>query len=96
MTEPTALRPGWLWRANVGDQADHFEKQVEVDALLGGDFDEDGAFAADGPLFGDEAAVGELLLDALGLASGLSILLTATMMGTLAALAWSMASRFGA
>src|SRR5208337_4456673 len=31
-------------RLDVGDQADHFEEQVEVDALLGGDFDEDGAF----------------------------------------------------
>jgi hypothetical protein len=36
--------------------------------------------------------VGELGLDPLGLASALSILLSATTIGTLAALAWSIAS----
>ena len=62
---------GGLGRLDVGHQADHFEQQVEILALLGGDFDEHGAFAAGGPLFGNEAAIGELLLDALGVGAGL-------------------------
>ena len=66
-----AARRG-LGRPDVGDQADHFEQQVEIDALLGGDFDEDRAFLARaGPLFGNQAAVGELLLDAIGIGFGL-------------------------
>ena len=73
MTEPTALRPGVaLGARDVGDQADHLQQQVEVDALLGGDFDEDGAFLAGArPLFGNQAAIGELLLDAIGVGFGL-------------------------
>ena len=45
------------------------------------------------PLLGGQAVLGELALDASrGSAPGLSILLTATMIGTLAACAWLMAS----
>ena len=56
-----------LGSADVGDQADHFEQQVEIDALLGRDFDEDGAFLAGAcPLFGNQSAIGELLLHAIG------------------------------
>ncbi len=57
---------GRLGRPDVGDQADHLQQQVKVDALLGGDFDKDRSLRAAGPLFRDEAAVGELLLDTLG------------------------------
>jgi hypothetical protein len=58
---------GCLGRADVGDEADHFKQQVEVDSLFGGDFNEDGALVAGaGPFFRDEASVGKLLLDALG------------------------------
>ncbi len=39
--------------------------------LLGRDFDEDGAFAAACPLFRNEPAIGELLLDAIGIRLGL-------------------------
>src|ERR1035438_4493991 len=44
---------GWrsLGRLDVGDQADHFEKQIEVEALLRGDFHENRAFAAGCPFF---------------------------------------------
>ena len=76
--------------ADLGDQQEHVEEVVEADALLGAGLDEDGVAA---PLLGDEAVLGELLLDAVSmLASGLSILLTTMTMGTPAALAWSMAS----
>ncbi len=62
-----AARSGF-GRADVGDQADHFKQQVEIDALLGGDFDENGAFLSSaGPLFRNQAAIGELLLDAIGI-----------------------------
>ena len=44
------------------------------------------------PVLGQQAAIGQLLLDPLRLRVGLSILLIATMIGTFAALAWSMAS----
>ena len=60
-----------LGRLDVADQADHFEKQIEVDAFLRGNFDEDRAFAAGGPFFGDESAIGELLLHALRVGFGL-------------------------
>ena len=61
-----------LGRADVGDQADHFQQQVEVHALLGGDFDEDRAFLARAcPLFRNQAAIGELLLHAVGIGFGL-------------------------
>ncbi len=51
--------------ANIRDEADHFQKQVEILALLGGDFDEDGALIAGArPLFGNQAAIRKLLLHA--------------------------------
>ncbi len=52
----------------IGGEADHFEEEIEIGFLFGGDVDEDG-FAA--PLFGDEAAIGELLFDAIGQGVGL-------------------------
>ena len=65
-----AARRG-LGRANVGDKADHFQQQVEVDALLGADLDKHCAFAACRPLFGNQAAIGKLLLHAIGISFGL-------------------------
>ena len=47
-----------------GHQQDHLEQQIEIGLLLGGDVHHDGVAA---PLFRLQAAVGELLLDALGL-----------------------------
>ncbi len=47
----------------VGNQADHFHQQVEIGFLLGGNIHKN-CFAA--PLFRDQAAIGELLLHALG------------------------------
>jgi len=80
---------GFLF-VDVGDEADHLFELVEVDVLLRGDFDELGVAALVGRL---QAAGGELLDDLRGVGFGLVDLLTATMMGTLAARAWSMASR---
>ena len=52
-----------LLLVDVGDEADHLLEQVEVDALLGGDFDELGVAALVGGL---QAAGGELLDDRWG------------------------------
>ena len=52
----------------IGREADHFEEEIEIGFLFGGDVDEDG-FAA--PLFGHEAVIGELLFDAIGHGVGL-------------------------
>ena len=58
-TVPTAARSGVALRSAVGDQADHFQQQVEVHPLLRRDIDEDGVAA---PFFGNKAAVAKLLL----------------------------------
>src|ERR1700722_8488044 len=57
-----ALR-GRLQLGEVGDQANHFQQQVQIGFLLRGNIDED-SFAA--PIFGHEAAIGQLLFDAVG------------------------------
>ncbi len=91
MTVPTAGRSGWaLLLVDVGDEADHLLELVEVDVLLRGDFDE---FCVAAWLEGWRPRVASCWMTFCGLASGLSILLTATMIGTLAARAWSIASR---
>ena len=61
------------------------EQIVDTDLLLGRDVDE---HVLSAPLLGDDAVLGELLTHTVGVAPGLSILLTATTMGTPAALAW--------
>ncbi len=52
----------------IGHQQNHFEQQIEVLLRLGGNRHHDGVAA---PIFGQQAAVGELLLDAVGLGVGL-------------------------
>ena len=52
----------------VGDQADHFHQQVEIGLLLRRNIDEHGAAA---PVFRHQAAIGQLLLHALGHGIGL-------------------------
>ena len=52
----------------VGDQADHLHQQIQVLLLLGGDVHENRGAA---PVFRHQAAVGQLLLDALGQGVGL-------------------------
>ncbi len=47
----------------VGDQADHFQQQVEIGLLLGGDVDKDRRAA---PIFRQQSAIGQLLLDPIG------------------------------
>ena len=79
-----------LQLADVADEQDHFEQQIDVLLLLGRHFDGDRLAA---PFFRHQIELGQLALDALGLAFGLSILLIATMIGTFAARAWSIASR---
>ena len=88
-TEPTALRPGVALGALMSrDQADHFQQQIEIHALLGRDLDEDRAFAARAAhSSGIRPRSASCFFTRSGLASGLSILFTATMMGTSAALA---------
>ena len=69
MTVPTAGRSGCgLLLVDVGDEADHLLELVEVDVLLGGDFDELGVAAHVGGL---QAAGGELLDDLLRVGFGL-------------------------
>ena len=60
---------GWrsLGRLDVGNEADHFEEQIEIEALLRGDFHENRAFATSCPFFGNESAIGELLFHAIGI-----------------------------
>src|ERR1019366_8444810 len=53
---------------HIGHQEDHFEQQLEVLVDLGGDRNHDDIAA---PILGQQAAVGELLLDALRLGVGL-------------------------
>ena len=53
---------------HVGHQQDHLEQLVQIGLLLGGDVDHDRVAA---PVFRDQAAVGQLLLDALGERPGL-------------------------
>ena len=52
----------------VGNQADHFHQQVEIGLLLGRDIDEHRVAA---PVFRHQAAIGELLLHAIGHGIGL-------------------------
>ena len=52
----------------IGDQADHFHQQVQIRFLLRRNVDEDRLAA---PFFGHEAAIGELLLHAVGHRVGL-------------------------
>ena len=52
----------------IGHQQNHLEQQIEVDLHLGGDGHHHRIAA---PVFGQQAAIGELLLDALGLRVGL-------------------------
>ena len=47
----------------IGDEADHFHQQIEIGFLLGRDVDENGRAA---PVFRHQAAIGELLLHAIG------------------------------
>ena len=61
-----ASRSGFQF-LEVGGQADHFHQQIEIGFLFCRNIDEH-CLAA--PLFGDEAAVGELFFDALGQGSG--------------------------
>ncbi len=61
-----------LGRFDVAHQADHFEKQIEIDALLGRNLDKNRArLSRAGPFLGNQAAVGELLFDAIGVGFGL-------------------------
>ena len=61
MTVPTAGRSGLgLLLVRIGDEADHLFEGVEVETLLGGDFDELGVATLVGRL---NAAGGELLDD---------------------------------
>jgi hypothetical protein len=91
MTVPTAGRSGWAFcsltsatRQIISSRASRLMRFLA----------ETSTNSVSPPMAGGlEAARGELLMTLLGLASGLSILLTATMIGTLAARAWSMASR---
>ena len=69
---------------HVGLEQHGLEQVVDTDLLLGRDVDE---HVLSAPLLGDDAVLGELLAHAVGVAPGLSILLTATTMGTPAALA---------
>ena len=59
---------GRLQFLQVGDEADHFHQQIEVGLLLGGNIDENRLAA---PLFRHQAAIGELLLHAIGDGVGL-------------------------
>ena len=52
----------------IGDQADHFHQQIQIRFLLGRNVDENGVAA---PLFRHQAAIGELLLHAVGHGVGL-------------------------
>ena len=91
-TVPDALRLGLaLSSLHLGDEQDHLEQRIEVLLLLGRDFDHDGRRRPTlrAPGRGRRARC----LTRSALASGLSILLMATMIGTPAALAWSIASR---
>ena len=63
----SAFRSG-LELCKIGDQADHFHQQIEVGFLLRGNVDEDRLAA---PVFRHQAAIGELLLHALGQGVGL-------------------------
>ena len=68
-TVPIAGRLGiGLEILQIGHQQDHLEQQVEILLHLGRDRNHDGVAA---PIFGQQAAVGELLLDALRLRVGL-------------------------
>jgi hypothetical protein len=65
------------------------EQVVDAQVLLGRHLDGDGVAT---PRLGNEALLGELVRTRCGSAFSLSILLTATTIGTSAALAWLMAS----
>ena len=52
----------------VGHQQNHFQQQIQVSLHLGGNGHHDGVAA---PIFGQQAAIGKLLLDAFGLSVGL-------------------------
>ena len=81
--------PDSLELLDLCDEEDHLEEVFDVRPLLGRDVDEHGVAA---PVLWDDLIFGELLADALGVGTRLSTLFTATMIGTAAALAWSMAS----
>ncbi len=53
---------------HIGHQEDHLEQQIEMVMGFGGDLNHDGVAA---PILRQQAAVGQLLLDALGLGVGL-------------------------
>ena len=53
-----------LQRLQIGDQADHFEQQIEVHPLLRRDIDEHRAAA---PLFGNQSAIAQLFFHAIRL-----------------------------
>ncbi len=60
-----------LGRLDVADQADHFQQQIEILALLCRNLDEDRALLArSGPLLGNQTAIGELLFHPLDIGLG--------------------------
>ena len=75
---------------NFGLQQDRVQQLVDVGLLEGRDVNEH-RFTA--PIFGEKVELGQALLIFSGLAPGLSILFTATMIGTFAACACERASR---
>ena len=69
MTVPTAGASGrGLEVSKIGDQADHFQQQIEVLLLLRRDIDEYGRAA---PRFRNQSAIAQLLLHAVRLRIGL-------------------------
>ena len=79
-----------LLLVHIRHQADHLFQQIEVEPLLGRHLDELRVSAPSTSAC--TPRVRQLLLHPVGSASGLSILFTATMIGTFAAFAWSIAS----
>ena len=90
ITTPSAGRSGLaLQIEQLGLQQDRFLELVEIGLLERRDFDVEHLAAE---LFDHDLVLQQLLAHPLGLASALSILLMATMIGTCAALAWRIAS----
>ena len=89
MIRPLAGKSFGAFSSNLGLQQHLFEQVVDALAGLGRDADE---WRVATVFFRHDFLGDQFLLDALGLASGLSILVTATTIGTPAALAWWMAS----
>ena len=83
MTVPCALRFGFALRSAISSgQQYHFEQVVDALTELCGDVADDGLTA---PLLRYQFVLGELLEHTIRFAPCLSILLTATMIGTFAA-----------